>query len=192
MLGKGKNAMPSIERKIEIEKTVDSIIEQNSNIQIPAFDIVKFLKDKEHFAIATQPMTDNTTGVLLVNDEELIQDTGTNRLIIINSLLQEKENYIQRRRFIIAHEFGHFVLHKNETRQFAHRDTNKRDTVAEKEADFFARCLLMPKNVLETILKLDFLKDMPFDGKVALISRIFNVTKKKAEQRLKEDLCYNG
>lgn len=184
--------MPAVERRVEIERIVDSIIDRNRNTIIPAFDIVKFLKETENFAIASQPMVDDTTGILIVNDEEYISDTNTNRLIIINSLLQEKDNFIQRRRFIIAHEYGHFILHKKDIRQFAHRDTSKKDNYIEKEADFFARSLLMPRNFLQALLDVEFVKELSFDGKVALVSRMFNVTKKKAEQRLKEDLCYNG
>ena len=183
--------MPTNERRKSIEEQVEKIISNNISMMPPAFDIVKFLKDKYHFAIVTKPMTDDTTGILLVDDDDFISDTKTNRLIIINALLQEKENFIQRRRFIIAHEFGHFILHKQETTQYAHRDTSKKDSQIEKEADFFARCLLMPRNLLLAVLELDFMKNMQWDEKVTLTARIFNVTKKKAEQRLKEDLCCN-
>lgn len=184
--------MPTAERKAEIVKVVDDIVLKNKELSSPAFDIVKYLKEKEDFAIASKPMVDDTTGMLFVDDDEFISDTDTHKLIVINSLLKEQSNFIQRRRFIIAHEFAHYILHKKDTKQYAHRDTSKKDTQEEKEADFFARCFLMPKDIIDVLLNIDFVKESSHEAKVALISRIFNVTKKKAKQRLEEDLCYNG
>lgn len=184
--------MPTAERKAEIEQIVSGIISHDKDLSVPAFDIIKYLKEKENFAIASKPMIDDTTGMLFVNDEEFVDDTDTHRLIVINSLLKEQSNFIQRRRFIIAHEYAHYVLHKKESTQYAHRDTSKKDTLYEKEADFFARCFLMPKEAIDILLNIDFIKDSSYENKVSLIARIFNVTKKKAKQRLEEDLCYNA
>lgn len=184
--------MPTQERKNEIEKIVDGIVSEYAELNVPAFDITKFLNEKYGFAIASQPMVDDTTGMLFVDDDNFVSGTNTHRLVVINSLLSEKNDYIQRRRFITAHEFAHFILHKNDTRQYAHRDTSKREKPEEKEADYFARCLLMPKSIIETALNVEFIKNSSHEDKVALIARIFNVTKKKARTRLEEDLCYNA
>lgn len=180
--------MPSEERRREIEDIVSSIILNHTELNVPAFDIIKYLKEKEGFAIASKPMIDDTTGMLFVNDEEFVDDTDTHKLIVINSLLKEQGNFIQRRRFIIAHEFGHYVLHKKDAIQYAHRDTSNKDALEEKEADYFARCLLMPKDIIDVLLEIKFIKDSSEENKISLISRIFNVTRKKAKQRIKEDL----
>lgn len=189
---KRKYKMPTQERKKEIEKIVNQLMEKDKELELPAFDIVKFLKEKENFAIASQTMVDDTTGMLFVDDEEFVPDTNTHRLIVINSRLNEQPNYIPRRRFIIAHEYGHLILHKKASKQYAHRDTSQREAPMEKEADFFARCLLMPKKIVDILLDIDLVKDFSYENKIALISRIFNVTKKKATERLKDDLGYNG
>jgi hypothetical protein len=57
------------------------------------------------------------------------------------------------RRFTAAHEIGHWLLHEDET---MHRDLpvdglsrpNSRRAPKEVEADFFAACLLMPRNLV--------------------------------------------
>lgn len=59
----------------------------------------------------------------------------------------------------------------------------------EREADYFARCLLMPSDIIKAFLEADFIKRMNFDEKVKWISSLFNVTSKKATQILKEDLA---
>ena len=182
--------MPTPERRKEIDNIIEHLVQENYVLSKPAFDIVKFLKDKESFAIGTSPMDDDTTGLLLVDDENFIENTETHKLIAINSELLNEENFIQRRRFIIAHEYAHYILHKKDKMQFAHRDTSKRETAAEKEADYFARCLLMPKDLVDILLGIDFVKDVSFKDKVAIVARMFNVTKKKAEQRLREDFNY--
>jgi len=181
-----KRKMPTTEKRKLIEEKVDNIILENEALHTPAFDIVKFLK-AEGFAVAAKLLDDDTTGMLLVDDENFVPNTTTHKLIVINNLLQEQDNYIQRRRFIIAHEYAHYVLHKEGRIQYAHRDTSKRDSPIEKEADFFARCLLMPGKAIRGLLNLDFIKVLSIDDKISLVSRIFNVTPKKAKQRLEED-----
>ena len=54
-------------RKDEIEKRVNEIIDQN-NLNVPGFDLAKFLTEVEGFQIGSLPMSDNTTGMLFMND----------------------------------------------------------------------------------------------------------------------------
>ena len=62
-----------------------------------------------------------------------------------------------RRRFTIAHELGHFVLHKDKShlfvdKQFIYRSQQSNNTpvnqVMEQEANFFASAILMPSEPL--------------------------------------------
>ncbi len=183
---KERKKVPAKERREAIEFEVEKMQKEQQVLHEPAFDIIKFLQSKG-FSIATKIMEEDTTGMLFVDDEEFIPNTSTHKLIVINSLLQNKSNYIQRRRFIIAHEYAHYILHKKDQIQFAHRDTSKKDTDQEKEADFFARCLLMPNDLIKQLLEMSFVEKLSLDSKVMLVSRVFNVTVKKADQRLKED-----
>lgn len=177
--------MPSDERKKTIEQKVNSIISQYK-IGEAGFDITKFLINCEGFEVGLQYMDDDTTGMLIVDDNNYLPNTNTHRLIIINETLKIQNDFLRRKRFIIAHEYGHYILHKNNEVQFAHRDTSKKDNPKEKEADFFARCLLMPKKLITELMSLSMFNSMNIEQKTEFISNAFNVTTKKAYQRLFE------
>jgi Zn-dependent peptidase ImmA (M78 family) len=90
---------------------------------------------------------------------------GGSVAIAINSAQHEN-----RRRFTIAHEIGHFVLHKGTQGQFDESfRVNCRDTVSpeatnvdEIEANHFAAALLMP----EDFLRRDLLQSKPGENKL--------------------------
>ena len=174
------------ERKEFIEKKAYEILENNS-IKEPGFDLIKFLKE-ERFYIGAATLNENTTGMLFVDEDKPLPIVNKNRMIVVNQKLAGKEDFAQRCRFIIAHEYGHFVMNENSPQQYAHRDTDKKDTVIEEEADYFARCFLMPKDTVTSILKSEALANLSDGQKISAISRMFNVTEKKAGVRLREDL----
>ena len=180
------------ERKREIEAEADRIIETH-NLQTPGFNLAKFLTGFEGFMLGMQDLDDDTTGMLLVNDSEYIKGTETNRLIVVNRSIREtapdRETFIRKRRFIVAHEYGHFILHKKaDEKLFAHRDHSKRNSPQEEEADYFARCLLMPRALVKKFVDMEEVKETNWNEWADLIARVFNVTPKKAKQRLCEDL----
>lgn len=183
--GKMNASALSPEQKAKIESIVDDKIKE-FGLDTPRFDLIKFLKEKENFEIVLQRMPDDTTGLIIINDNEIIQGMNTHKLIAVNDNLQKDPNYIQRRRFIVAHEYAHSILHKNQSVLFAHRDTDKKDTYTEQEADFFARCLLMPRSLIESVKKSETYNKLSDSEKIPYICQIFNVTEKKAKQRLKE------
>lgn len=177
------------ERAQEIETLVDNILTQNE--LSPRFDLTHFLFQKG-FQIVQQELDDDTTGMLFVDDNNFIPGTQSNKLIVINSKLKQKDDFIQRRRYISAHEFAHEQLHKKEKVQYAHRDYSKKETQEEMEADYFARCLLMPRKFIESLFSLEQFKQLPFNMKVAIVSSVFNVTESKAQKRLESDLGYHA
>lgn len=184
---KGRNGMLENTRKKEIEDIVDNIIDSNE-LRTPGFDLAEFLCKKQDFKIGQQDMVDGTTGLLFINEKEFIPGTKTHKLIVVSNSLKHESNFKMRRRYIVAHEYAHSVLHKKDSVQYAHRDAAKKDNQEELEADFFARCLLMPSDLVNSILSGDIAKKMDADEKTLLISRVFNVTPKKAKIRLEEDL----
>jgi len=95
-----------------------------------------------------------------------------------------KEDPISRRTFTIAHEIGHYVLHKDEIQQdpdsyqVLFRDfTFQEDNLLEKEANTFAANLLVPAGML---VKLK-------DYSASILSTLFNVSQQVISYRL-EDL----
>lgn len=179
--------MLSDKRKAEIETCAETILTRN-NLQTPGFDLAKFLTETEGFLVGEQSMDDGTTGLLLVNDREKICGMNGHKLIATDSSLQNEENYKARRRYITAHEYGHYILHKQDSQLFAHRDVIHQDSLQEQEADYFARCLLMPKNLVASVLTAEMAKSLNNEEKISMIARVFNVTPKKAALRLQKDL----
>lgn len=179
--------MPDLARRQEIESIVNDLIDKN-NLSVPGFDLTKFLIKEYDFKIGAQDLGKNTTGILLVDDDAYIPNTDTNRLISVNRDLSVDDEYIYnlKKRFIIAHEFAHFVLHKKNNTQFAHRNIDKKDSANEKEAEYFARCLLMPKTLMTNVLDVDGIKDQSLCDKASMISRLFSVTLSKAKARIQE------
>lgn len=91
----------------------------------------------------------------------------------------------QRRRFTIAHELAHFILHKESGQAlYAHRDAGQHDQ-AEVEANTFAAYVLMPDELLKDALeRLGDHKQLPLPVKVNYISREFAVSRDAAQVRL--------
>ena len=173
----------SEQRKCDIKEIAEKILIQYK--LSPGFDLAKFLTEYEGFVVGMQKMVADTTGVLMINPDAPIGNTGSKKLIIINETLKEEPNFILRRRFITAHEYGHAKLHAKE-KLFAHRDTSDLAAPQEQEAEYFARCLLMPENSVRELVNISRVHD-DSTGISTLISLVFKVTEKKAQQRM-EDL----
>lgn len=91
----------------------------------------------------------------------------------------------QRRRFTIAHELAHFILHKEPGQAlYAHRDAGQHDQT-EVEANIFASYVLMPDELIKDALdRLEDHRHLPLSVKVGYISREFAVSRDAAQVRL--------
>ncbi len=121
-----------------INSKVNIILRGLSEISLPIKidDIAK----SRGLTIIPYPLGDDVSGVLSIKDGK-----GT---IGFN----EKESKV-RKRFTIAHELGHFELHKDKSdlfvdKQFIYRSQNSGNTPVnqqmEQEANIFASAILMP------------------------------------------------
>lgn len=117
-------------------------------------------------------------------------------------VIKEQKPYIryndneapQRQKFTIAHELGHFVLHKdvplfvekNETVLYRNLDSTTGELLKEKEANSFAASLLMPKFMID-----EQIENIP-QGKdpVIYLSKIFKVSSQAMNYRL-NNLSYS-
>jgi len=174
----------SKERMLEIEKIADKILVKTKFKDKPFIDIVSIVK-KDGFTVQQTELEMNTTGCLLVNDYK------KERLIVVNSYFKEsndeKEVILKKSRFITAHEYGHYILHKHERKSiFAHRDTYHKTEIKELEADYFARCILMP--IYKFFISYDFLMSEYKDSEyvVTFLSDYFRVTRKKILARIED------
>ena len=98
-----------------------------------------------------------------------------------------------RQNFTTAHELGHFLLHEQEQLHVDHEfRVRLRDDVSslgtnddEREANFFAASLLMPKRFLEEDLETEEYFDLLGDDFLSDLSRKYGVSTQAIVNRLK-------
>lgn len=95
--------------------------------------------------VFTEYLKNDVSG-FIVAQKENYKDYGTNRVIVVNSF-----DSAARQRFTIAHELGHYILHKGEKELYAHRDVGE-NNLTEREANIFASNLLMPESLVKSFL----------------------------------------
>lgn len=167
-------------KKEEIEKITSKLLKNVSFKDSPYVDIVSLVK-KDNFMVKPEEMDIETTGCLFVGDNF--------RIILVNTIFKNPENesdvVFKKSRFITAHEYGHFIMHKKKGEPiYAHRDSYHRTEPLELEADYFARSILMPLGEFKTYYYM--LNNISNDEKftIDLLSQIFKVTKNKIKKRI--------
>lgn len=162
----------------DIERIVNNIIEENNISDAP----VNIEKICQYYDINIEPIDveDNLSGFFLVNDKKT-------KIIGYN-----KNHSDNRKRFTIAHEFGHFQLHlqnaqkffiDNNTKFFRNEKSSSGELKQEREANAFAAALLMPIPLLEKELnKIDENKDI--NSVVTRLSLAFLVSEESMKYRL--------
>lgn len=144
--------MSSIKR---IEKITSEILQAN-NIKKRPIDIEK-IANKLGLEIRIEDLGRNVSGVLIIKDGKGV--IGYNP--------SENSSNV-RRRFTIAHEIGHFLLHSHNEKIFVDKkafrthyrnsDSSSGEQKLEREANAFAASILMPRDLL-----LKDLDKIPFD-----------------------------
>lgn len=109
------------------------------------------------------PMEENTSGFFQIKDG--MYEVGVNSL-----------HHPNRQRFTVAHEIGHYILHRSHgTFKDGLLFRKNQFNVQEKEANLFASVLLMPRFEFESALRV---------GSIEEVARKFGVSKQAAEYRL--------
>ena len=157
----------------DIEKKADEFTKVYSEPPIPVYEIARENKI-EVYTEDFEELADRFSGFC---------DFKNDRIYL------NKEDLPKRQFFTAAHEFGHWVLHKSlylakpkdyalmpRQRAFANGTC---DNLEEKEADYFAICLLLPHPLVE--------KFHPYYSS-SYLANIFNVPRILMEERLKEIL----
>ena len=162
----------------DIERIVNNIIEKNNISEAP----VNIEKICQYYDIEVEPIDaeDNLSGFFLVNDKKI-------KMIGYN-----KNHSDNRKRFTIAHEFGHFQLHlqsdqkffiDNNSKFFRNEKSSSGELKQEREANAFAAALLMPVPLLERELeKINDNEDI--DSIVIFLSSRFLVSEESMRYRL--------
>ena len=161
--------------------------------------IIKHIEDKTYEILKNVGITKTSDIDVLKIANYLDVDVQSAKLETdISGLFVIKENkaYIRynatesehRQRFTIAHELGHFILHKdtplfvdkNEKIMFRNSQSTTGELMKEREANAFAAALLMPKTFIEQeIYKISKEQDI-----ITYLAEIFNVSSQAMSFRL--------
>lgn len=168
--------------KAKIAQKANEICEQNNITHYPV-NIVDIC-NAMGIAVYEQYLPSKVAGFIGV-DDSLRERYHTDKVIVVN--LADRA---VRRRFTIAHELAHYVLHKKKDETlYAHRDViDTPQRGIEREANIFASNILMPermvRDVLEELEERDFFA--AFDEKIRYIANEFKVSKEAARVRLQD------
>ena len=164
---------------LEIEKAAEKIrndFKGNSYGIIDIFEAAELLE----FRVFRYPIGEDAfLGMALVHRGEKVIFTNSSAILA-------------REVFSAAHEIAHLTLHLDEKTLPAIMDKSFSDesSVVEKEANYFAACLLMPSELLEKFIRLSLSKktgNNDLDGlDIARIQTAFNVSYDMAVTRLRE------
>ena len=143
--------------------------------------IIKIVKDAG-FSVYIQDLPRNIGGYIVV-DADLEKKFNTDKIIVVN----ESEN-TKRRRFTVAHEFGHYLFDFKSGREFANafENDNTSSSQKEKKANAFAAELLMPQEEFSNkFRKLKETNISEFDI-ISALSEYFLTPLKAVEKRINE------
>lgn len=149
-------------RKTQIEEITINLLNRHNYID-DMVDIANIVR-QQNYNVFIDDLDNNISGYV---DHE-------NREVVLN-----KNETPERRRFTLAHELGHIILNSNNRIQ--HRDNilnNQLDIYAnddkEVEANYFAGCILMPRDVF--IREFNSIKG-DIDYKIQKLAYYFGVSK---------------
>lgn len=153
----------------KIENRASSILSEFNITKAPVD--IKAIVLKKGITIKPYDLGENVSGMLVIKgDEGIISYNPTESIV--------------RQRFTMAHELGHFILHKKTQdvfvdKQFQVHFRNENSATGqdnqELEANSFAAAILMPKDLLLTeIKKHDF--DLGDEFAMKELAKLFNVS----------------
>ena len=127
----------------QIEKKAFELLEKTNSVSLPI--PIKEVIKKIGIKLSPYDLGNDVSGVLVIDNETC--KIGYN----------STESHV-RQRFTLAHELGHFILHKNKnqdvfvdnvTYMFRKSNTRSVDYKIEMEANQFAAAILMPEIMIE-------------------------------------------
>lgn len=171
-------------KQSEVKKKAEDFCNKNGINSYPV-EIVRICKENG-LKVFEEYLEPDVSGLIVV-DEKNWSKYDTKQFILVN--LAESA---ARRRFTIAHELAHFILHRNGNQLYAHRDMSNEGSVRssiEQEANYFAANVLMPEALVRE--KVDDLKNeiwgtLPNFVLVREIADNFAVSESAAEVRLRQ------
>lgn len=172
-----------MDKNIIEEKASETLsrADDKGNAAIDIIGLARYLG----FVVGNAELSDDEDGFIIVDEgQEQILGQPTDKLIGVRA-----DQSIEWKRFVIAHEIGHYILHYNKEANhgmYAHRDHKKGKDEFENEADYFAANLLMPAERFRQ--NYEELKEsgLSFEEKVLVLAKRFCVTEIMTKRRFEE------
>lgn len=168
----------------EIEEKANELLSIYNMPEKQGVDVIR-LAQKLGFKVGQIELPDNQDGFIISNnnDDDDVEGLSSNKIIGVNANRAPEEKL-----FIIAHELGHYILREDQGAPiYAHREHEHGRPERENKIDYFAACLLMPK---ESFLKeYQYAKYLFGDEEDKIVDRlvkIFNVPTESLIRRMKE------
>lgn len=166
------------------QKALNLIEEINYKDDSDAVDVIRIAK-MLGFAVGNAVLKDDVDGFIIVEEgKNDILGIKTDKLIGVNS-----ERPLEWKRFIIAHEIAHYILHYSKEKDkgiYAHRDHRKGKDDIENDADFFAANLLMPRDKFTEKFNELKKKQLELEEIILLLSNKFVTTQETVQRRIGE------
>lgn len=152
-----------------INSKVSSILREFDNVTLPIK--IEDIAKSRGLKVLPYPLGDDVSGLLSI--ENGLGTIGYN----------QTESKV-RRRFTIAHELGHYELHRDKSdlfvdKQFIYRSQNSGDTIEKKimeqEANYFASAILMPSNLLRKQIE-SINIDLASETTIKELAKVFEVS----------------
>ena len=174
--------MLSEDKRREIEKKATELLKMTGYPRGEGPVDVTNMANELGFVVGGAVFNDDTEGFILIKEgTRELMGVKTDKLIGIKA-----ESSIQWKRFVIAHELGHYMLHYKSGKMYAHRDYKKGRDDIETAADYFAANILLPtEQFKKKYLELKE-KDLSFEDRVLLLMTKFNTPAGVVERRIKE------
>lgn len=165
--------------KREIIQRAKEFCEENQIKEFPV-KIIEICK-KHGFKVYEEYLRKDVSGFIVVHDKNF-RNYDSKKVIVVNRF-----DSAARRRFTVAHELAHYVLHKGDKELYAHRDAGD-DSKIEREANLFASNILMPEEAVRDYVELIISRvgDIPFSLCAKYIANKFAVSISAAEVRLNQ------
>lgn len=169
-------------KKVEIEKIVSGLLRQYgyNEEEDDYLDIVTFTKSLG-FNVGNAKLDEEDGFIAIRPSSTKRKDNLGDKVIAVN-----RDREFEWKRFIIAHEFAHSVLHYKVGSLYLHRENKKGKNETENEADYFAAALLMPQKSFSR--KCRQLKKEGLSGNALSmqLAAIYKVPLESASRRIEE------
>lgn len=170
---------------LKIENLASEII-SNNGIMAPSIDIEKIVSN-EGLRVTSYDLGDDVSGALVVENGK-------------GAIGYNPNDSILRRRFTIAHEYGHFLLHSETQRLFVDKDflikfrnANKytqNEIIQEQEANAFAAAILMPRHMIKKEINKPRFNNLSESVLIQQLAHIFEVSEIAMSYRITNIAAY--